>query len=129
MLVTDLFIENTKGKNSVIKDADVKGWAKHLSVETLANMMSIVLHKPTEKNEGGWLDNLATVWTNTDKNTGWSCLFKSLAFTELLSKQLYTEFYNPGWCNEITIRLNFWIIFRPRDSPKKRVYKYLLRLE
>lgn len=53
MLVTDLFIENTKGKNSVIKDADVKGWAKHLSVETLANMMSIVLQKPTEKNEGG----------------------------------------------------------------------------
>lgn len=53
MLVTDLFIENTKGKNSVIKDADVKGWAKHLSVETLANMKSIVLHKPTEKNEGG----------------------------------------------------------------------------
>lgn len=46
-------IENTKGKNSVIKDADVKGWAKHLSVETLANMMSIVLHEPTEKNEGG----------------------------------------------------------------------------
>lgn len=49
MLVTDLFIDNAKGENSVIKDADVKGWAKHLSVERLANMMAIVLHKPTEE--------------------------------------------------------------------------------
>lgn len=49
----NLIISASYRSISVIKDADVKGWAKHLSVETLANMMSIVLHKPTEKNEGG----------------------------------------------------------------------------
>lgn len=62
MLVIDLFIENIKGKNSVIKDVDVKGWVKYLLVEMLVNMMFIVLYKFIEKNEGGWLDNFVIVW-------------------------------------------------------------------
>lgn len=62
MLVIDLFIENIKGKNSVIKDVDVKGWVKYLLVEMFVNMMFIVLYKFIEKNEGGWLDNFVIVW-------------------------------------------------------------------
>lgn len=62
MLVIDLFIENIKGKNSVIKDVDVKGWVKYLLVEMFVNMMFIVLYKFIEKNEGRWLDNFVIVW-------------------------------------------------------------------